>query len=105
MPMDKPYIKKRIKANVAEIDPDAEVILFGSQARGDEGSESDWDVLILVNDPVTFQLEQRFIENMFELELELAIAISPFVYARSDWKGKHSITPLYQNISEEGVQL
>ena len=30
--------------------PDAQLILFGSQARNDAHEESDWDLLILLND-------------------------------------------------------
>lgn len=36
-----------IKETVLAIDETAEVILFGSQARGEAGVESDWDLLIL----------------------------------------------------------
>jgi len=40
-------IKDRIKQNIDAIDPNAEAYLFGSRARGNEDTDSDWDVLIL----------------------------------------------------------
>ena len=36
-----------IKATAREFIPDAEVMLFGSKARGDSNSESDYDILII----------------------------------------------------------
>ncbi len=41
----------------------------------------------------------------FELELEYGQAISTFVYSTTDWDGKHSVTPLYHNIKEEGILI
>ena len=43
------FILKRISSSIKSKDPNAEVILFGSHARGTARSESDWDILILVN--------------------------------------------------------
>jgi predicted nucleotidyltransferase len=37
-------ILKEIKKTVLNVDSEAEVVLFGSRARGDFHDESDWDV-------------------------------------------------------------
>ena len=53
-------ITKEIKQTVLGIDPTAEVILFGSRARGDFHEESDWDVLVLTEgDEVEIKLKQK----------------------------------------------
>ena len=49
MPENKQTILNRIKETVHRMDPGAQVILFGSQARGDSHAESDWDVLVLID--------------------------------------------------------
>ena len=40
---------EQIRQAVYEIEPEAEIILYGSRSRGDALSESDWDFLILVD--------------------------------------------------------
>ena len=94
-----------VKAYIKAIDPEAEVILFGSRARGDAREDSDWDILILTPKIVTLKVEQAFRHKLFELELKYGQAISTFVYSKSDWNGKQRITPLYNNIQEEGILI
>ncbi|MBK7338020.1 MAG: nucleotidyltransferase domain-containing protein [Saprospirales bacterium] len=43
----KERILQRIKESIRQVDPQAELILFGSRARNEERSDSDWDLLIL----------------------------------------------------------
>ncbi len=105
MDTDKKRIISLIKKNVREIDTKAEIILFGSRARGDEQKESDWDILILTDYSVTFREEQKFRHHLFELELETGEAFSTFVYSKEDWKQKHSVTPLYRSVLKEGLRI
>ncbi len=42
-------ISKLVKQEVTKIDPKAEIILFGSRARGDFRMDSDWDFLVLLD--------------------------------------------------------
>ena len=50
--MDRDILLKQVKEAVWKIEPTAEVILYGSRARGDSTCESDWDFLVLVDGPV-----------------------------------------------------
>jgi len=38
-----------VKQAVHEVEPEADIVLYGSRARGDAHAESDWDFLILLN--------------------------------------------------------
>lgn len=96
---------RHIKATVIAVEPSAEVILFGSRARGDEREDSDWDLLILVPYAVDLSVEQRFRHQLFNLELEYGVAISTHVKCKSDWEGKLKWTPLHQNIKQEGIRI
>lgn len=42
---------------------------------------------------------------MLELEISFGIAISTFVYAKDEWTSKYSVTPLYKNVSADGILL
>lgn len=100
------HIAQLIKSKVFNKNPKAEVILFGSHARGEAHKESDWDILILLNNlKVDRKLEMEYRNEIFELELELGEAISTFVYSKNTWNTKHRITPLYKNIQQEGILL
>ena len=87
------------------IDPKAEVILYGSRARGDERSDSDWDILVLTDYPVDLNKERVFRNNLYDLELETGEPFSIFVYSKNDWFTRQSITPFYENVNQEGIKL
>ena len=95
----------RVKELVQATDPEAEVILFGSRARGEAREDSDWDILILTPEAANLKVEQAFRHKLFALELEYGQAISTFVYSKADWYGKHRGTPFYHNVEEEGILI
>ncbi len=99
------YISQLIRNSVSSIDPNAEVILYGSRARGDERTDSDWDILILTDYYVNLQIERKFRDNLYDLELETGEPFSVFAYSKNDWQTKQRITPFYQNVTQEGILL
>jgi predicted nucleotidyltransferase len=99
-------ITQMIKARIKQKNPLADIILFGSHARGKSHKDSDWDILILLNQPTVSRLtEKEYRDELFDVELEIGEPISTFVFSKSDWEQKHEITPLYQNIKREGIYL
>jgi len=105
MKTSKTVVLSRIKNLVREIDPTADVILYGSRARGDENPESDWDLLILVNSRTDLDYERVFRHRLYEIELDLSEAFSVSVYNKNEWRLNHWMTPLYQNIAKEGLRI
>ncbi len=95
----------KVKEVVKATDPEAEVILFGSRARGDAREDSDWDILILTSKYVNLKEEQAFRHQLFDLELAYGQEISTFVYSKADWNGKYRASPLFQQVVEEGQEL
>ena len=100
------YIMGMIKSKIQDKDPDADIILFGSHARGTANENSDWDILILVNSPsISRKKEQEYRHELFDVELETGEPISTFVYSKRDWETKYSLTPLFYNVSKEGIRI
>lgn len=99
-------MRKKIKANILAVDPQAEVWLYGSRSRGDANEDSDWDVLVLSpKDTLSVKEEGVIIDHMTDLMIETGQVVHLFAYGKSDWHGRHRITPFYQNVSREAVRL
>ena len=47
--MDKDSVLNMIRSTVRAVEPDAEIILYGSRARRDARPESDWDTIVILN--------------------------------------------------------
>jgi predicted nucleotidyltransferase len=100
------HILQLIKSKIKQKNASADIVLFGSHARGQANSNSDWDILILLNQPnVNRLVEKEYRDELFDIELEIGEPISTFVFSKNDWEQKHSITPLYQNIKRDGIYL
>lgn len=101
----KAKILASVKEYIHSIDPLAEVMLYGSRARGDEREDSDWDILILIDSEASVNKEMIFRHKLFDLELETGESFSTFVFNKSEWKSKFWMTPLYKNIIKEGIRI
>ena len=98
-------ISPLIRQNINSIDPEVEVILYGSRARGDERSDSDWDILVLTNYIVDIETERKFRNKLYDLELETGESFSLFVYSWDNWRSKQRLTSFYENVTQEGVRI
>lgn len=101
----KSEILQKIKEKVKSIDQEAQIVLFGSQARNEETADSDWDILILLPYVVDRVFERSFRHALIEIELEYGIAISTFVYSEKTWHTRHQVTPFYKSVEQEGILL
>lgn len=96
----------QIKNAISDSFPHAEIILFGSRARGDSRPDSDWDVLILLNKAKVEFLEKRLIrKRIYKVELDTGQPISVFVFSLNEWYLDQKNTPLFESVETEGVHL
>ncbi|MFA5819934.1 MAG: nucleotidyltransferase domain-containing protein [Bacteroidales bacterium] len=87
-------------------DPTAEAFLFGSRARGDNQPDSDWDILILTDNlNITNEIEDKFRNDLYDLELDSGQIISLLIYSKKYWQNFLIFSPLYKNIKKEGIRL
>ena len=104
--MNSDIIISRIKNSIHDKDPNAEAFLFGSRARGDAKEDSDWDILILVDsEKVTLEIEDKFRDELFDIELDSGQIISTFIYPKTLWNSMRNISPLYENVETDGIRL
>jgi predicted nucleotidyltransferase len=96
----------RIKTTILGKAPDAQILLFGSRARGTASTDSDWDILILLpNERINSKDESILTDPLYDLELETGEVISPFIYSETEWNNRYAITPLYKQIQLEARRL
>ncbi|MBU3853423.1 MAG: nucleotidyltransferase domain-containing protein [Candidatus Paraprevotella stercoravium] len=103
--MRHPDIIKRISEVMHRIAPTAKTVLYGSEARGEAGPDSDIDLLILLEDSEQ-PFEKRKLEiarQLYEVELDCGVIISPHIVLRCLWE--KVTTPFSINIQKEGIAL
>jgi predicted nucleotidyltransferase len=104
--MKRTSILENISKAIYEKDPDAEAFLFGSRARGENYPDSDWDILILIDNlDITNEIEDKFRDDLYNLELESGQIISTFIYSKDYWQNYLIFSPLYKNVKKEGIRL
>lgn len=95
-----------LKARIQQIEPTAQLILYGSRARGDAQPDSDWDLLLLTDQPKLSRSSEKSLRMpVFLMELQVGEAFSLQLFTKHDWENKFYITPYYQNIKREGILI
>lgn len=106
-----PYMRRTeivdmIRSILHKVAPNAQIILYGSEARGEARPDSDIDLLILVDEPqLTPEYEQEIIRPLYELEVKSGVIISPMIMLRRLWENRPFQTPFSLNVMNEGIVL
>ena len=104
--MNQAALLRRVKQAVHAVEPGAEVILYGSRAREDARSESDWDFLILVDGPVNDARIDAIRHQLYEIEWDCGEVLSSVVRSRQEWdNARCKAMPFRQIVEREGKIL
>lgn len=84
-----------------------EVILYGSYARGDFHSDSDIDIMILldITDLEAKEYQDELFEKTYDFNMDNDLDIKPIAKSESHFKKWLDVYPFYSNINQEGVRL
>jgi predicted nucleotidyltransferase len=80
-----------------------EVILFGSQARGDTREYSDFDILIILDQDYTGKDENRILDLCYDINLKYNILIDAHIISRSEIDSNRGRQTIFINAIKSGI--
>jgi uncharacterized protein len=103
--VDKTLLNK-CRQVIRRVVPDADLILYGSRARGDAQEYSDYDILVLVDQPVSIALKDQILSGIYPLELETGAMLTLVTYNRRQWESlPYKEMPFHRNVERDGVMV
>jgi predicted nucleotidyltransferase len=95
-----------IKAQIQEVLPDANIILFGSRAGDSAHEESDWDILVIADKPqITKSIKQTIHDKVFPLSVAIGAFINLLLVTKKDWQENPSYYSLKKTITNNSRAL
>ena len=85
--------------------PNAKSIIYGSEACGDAWTDSDIDLLVLLDDSDnhTVERELEITRRLYEIEVETGVIISSLIMLKRVWQSMKS--PFTINVNNEGIVI
>ena len=81
------------------------IILYGSVARGSSQNDSDVDIALIMNSPLSSVDDDRLADFIVDMNLKYGKVFSVIDIANSDYIKWREISPFYKNVSGEGIVL
>ena len=80
-------------------------MLFGSRAYGTPTDESDWDILILMPQPVNKTIRKKIHDAIFPISVQIGAFINTLIVQEDDWVNNPSYYSLRQTVTKGMLQL
>lgn len=83
-----------------------QVILFGSRARGDADPDSDYDVAVVTERPVSPEERDLISECAWKAGFEKGLVVVPLVFSLDEWeRGLESHSLIVKAVKQEGIVI
>ena len=104
--MQRAELLQRVKQAVHEVEPEADIVLYGSRARGDAHAESDWDFLILLDGVVDDVRIDAIRHRLYDIEWDCGEVLCSIVRSRQEWDSSlYQMTPFAKMLREQGIRM
>jgi len=94
-------LKKHLKRNFGNSIKD--VILFGSQSRGDSDGNSDYDVLIILERDYSGRDENKILDLCYDIDLKYNILLDVHLLSRNKMTTIRGKQPIFINALKSGI--
>ncbi len=86
-------------------DQTVQIVLYGSTARGTAEEDSDIDIALFVNGPLTAVQEDRLSDLIVDMNLKYDKIFSVIDIDQQSYLKWRKVSPFYQNVDREGIVL
>ncbi len=80
-----------------------DVILFGSQAKGNADEYSDYDVIIVVENDYTGKDENAILDLCYDIDLKYNILLDVHIISKKELNSIRGRQPVYLNALKSGI--
>jgi uncharacterized protein len=105
MSVDNKIILSELKEHLIENYGDSvkDVVLFGSQARGDSNKFSDYDVLIILKKAYSGRDENKILDLCYDIDLKHDILLDVHIISNNELKTIRGKQPIFVNAIKSGI--
>ena len=86
-------------------DQTVQIVLYGSTARGTAEEDSDIDIALFVNGPLTAVQEDQLSDLIVDMNLKYDKIFSVIDIDQQSYLKWRKVSPFYQNVDREGIVL
>jgi len=81
----------------------SDVILFGSQAKGNAFEFSDYDILVIIRHPISWTQQREIADEIYSIDLKYNILTDVKIISEPELKTLKGKQPFIQRALREGI--